>query len=310
MTTSANQAHFSDARGRRAAARRHGVALLARGHGGRRRHALHRRGGPGVARRRARGRHLRAQRRPARRPAAARPGLAGHPSRRRRGIGARAPARRRGHRPARIAASSSRARGACTRTSAASSRRPRTRVASTRSPSARASGSTRPGSRVRGSAGMPSRARGRTARSSIEEADRDRRRDRAGSSAGRSPTASGAVRRIGWNDILVVTPYNAQVRCLRARLGPARADRHGRQVPGPGGADRVLLDGDLERRGSAAERRVPLLAQPPERRDLASPGAGGARREPAGCSRSAAARSSRCAWSMRSAGSWRRPLRA
>jgi predicted RecB family nuclease len=32
--------------------------------------------------------------------------------------------------------------------------------------------------------------------------------------------SSGAIRRIGWDDILVVTPYNAQVRCLRARIGP------------------------------------------------------------------------------------------
>jgi uncharacterized protein len=30
----------------------------------------------------------------------------------------------------------------------------------------------------------------------------------------------GRVRRLGWDDILVVTPYNAQVRCLRPRLGP------------------------------------------------------------------------------------------
>jgi uncharacterized protein len=30
----------------------------------------------------------------------------------------------------------------------------------------------------------------------------------------------GRARRLGWDDVLVVTPYNAQVRCLRARLGP------------------------------------------------------------------------------------------
>ena len=30
----------------------------------------------------------------------------------------------------------------------------------------------------------------------------------------------GRDRRIGYDDVLVVTPYNAQVRCLRARLGP------------------------------------------------------------------------------------------
>jgi AAA domain len=30
----------------------------------------------------------------------------------------------------------------------------------------------------------------------------------------------GRARRIGYDDVLVVTPYNAQVRCLRTRLGP------------------------------------------------------------------------------------------
>ncbi|HEY8644550.1 MAG TPA: TM0106 family RecB-like putative nuclease [Gaiellaceae bacterium] len=30
----------------------------------------------------------------------------------------------------------------------------------------------------------------------------------------------GGEHRLGWNDVLVVTPYNAQVRCLRKRLGP------------------------------------------------------------------------------------------
>jgi predicted RecB family nuclease len=30
----------------------------------------------------------------------------------------------------------------------------------------------------------------------------------------------GHERRLGWDDVLVVTPYNAQVRCLRTRLGP------------------------------------------------------------------------------------------
>jgi uncharacterized protein len=30
---------------------------------------------------------------------------------------------------------------------------------------------------------------------------------------------NGREHRLGWNDVLVVTPYNAQVRCLAARLG-------------------------------------------------------------------------------------------
>ena len=54
-----------------------------------------------------------------------------------------------------------------------------------------------------------------------------------------------------------------------ARRAARRACRDGRQVPGPGGPDRLLLDGELERRGRTARRRLPLLAQPPERRDLA-----------------------------------------
>ncbi len=75
-----------------------------------------------------------AERRPARRPAAARAGLAGDPSRRARRprcsstcSAAPTPSRR-------TAASSSRAPGGCTPTSAASSRRPRTRAGSTPSP--------------------------------------------------------------------------------------------------------------------------------------------------------------------------------
>ena len=32
--------------------------------------------------------------------------------------------------------------------------------------------------------------------------------------------SDGRERRLGWDDVLVVTPYNAQVRCLRKRLGP------------------------------------------------------------------------------------------
>jgi uncharacterized protein len=54
--------------------------------------------------------------------------------------------------------------------------------------------------------------------SSIEEADRitaEIERVIGGSFTDRD----GAQRVIGWDDILVVTPYNAQVRCLRARLG-------------------------------------------------------------------------------------------
>jgi hypothetical protein len=54
--------------------------------------------------------------------------------------------------------------------------------------------------------------------SSVEEADR------IGAElellvGGTFTDSDGRERRLGWDDILVVTPYNAQVRCLRARLG-------------------------------------------------------------------------------------------
>ena len=71
---------------------------------------------------------------------------------------------------------------------------------------------------MQGSASCPSSTAANRA-SSIEEADRIAAE--IGRLIGGTFTDSGgAVRRIGWNDILVVTPYNAQVRCLRARIGP------------------------------------------------------------------------------------------
>ena len=47
------------------------------------------------------------------------------------------------------------------------------------------------------------------------------------------------------------------------------ARRHRRQVPGPGGADQHLLDDHLLARGCAARHELPLLAEPPQRGDLA-----------------------------------------
>jgi len=67
----------------------------------------------------------------------------------------------------------------------------------------------------------------------------------------------GRTRPLGERDFMVVAPYNAQVRRLPPRAGGGRAGRgprgHRRQVPGPRGADRLLLDGDLQRRGRAAQ---------------------------------------------------------
>ncbi len=79
--------------------------------------------------------------------------------------------------------------------------------------------------------------------------------------------ADGSVCEIGWNDVLIVAPYNAQVGAIQKMLAAgACGDR--RQVPGPGGADQHLLDDLVLRRGRAARHDVPLFAQPAERRDL------------------------------------------
>jgi predicted RecB family nuclease len=56
--------------------------------------------------------------------------------------------------------------------------------------------------------------------SSIEEADRIAT-ELALLVGGTTTDCDGRERRLGYDDVLVVTPYNAQVRCLRARLGPA-----------------------------------------------------------------------------------------
>jgi predicted RecB family nuclease len=55
--------------------------------------------------------------------------------------------------------------------------------------------------------------------SSVEEADRIAAELEL-LIAGTFTDRDGGERRIGYDDVLVVTPYNAQVRCLRARLGP------------------------------------------------------------------------------------------
>ena len=111
----------------------------------------------------------------------------------------------------------------------------------------------------------------------------------------------GSERPLTPGDCMVVTPYNAQVRVLTdvlpagVRIGTV--DRfQGQEAPG-----RLLLDGDLERGGRAAGRRLPVQPQPPQRRWSAAPAASriwSARRR---CSRPARRRSSRCDWSRRCA---------
>ena len=90
-------------------------------------------------------------------------------------------------------------------------------------------------------------------------------------------TDDDGTRPLRHEDILVVAPYNAQVRTLRSKLPPAVRGGHGRQVPGPGGACRRRLDGELDARGRAARDRVRLRPAPLQRRHVARPVPGRAR---------------------------------
>ena len=105
--------------------------------------------------------------------------------------------------------------------------------------------------------------RGRRARPRRERIKLDRQARRGPPASLRGRPRRGAVQRAG-------------------RRHPARAARgargHRRQVPGPGGAGEHLLD-DLQLAGGRPARHgLPLLAEPPQRRDLAGPMRGGRRR--------------------------------
>ena len=211
------------------------------------------------------------------RPAAARAGLAGHASRRRGGLRARAPARRGGHAPARarplprahLADASRRLPlrlGDVVREQAHLGRE----MCAARGRLTRPHGdrSALPRRRARGQQGLVARGGGgdpQAARAPAPGHVHELRRARAAPEL-RGRACRRAVQRPG---------------ALPAREArPAGADRHGRQVPGPGGARSLLLDGNVEPRRPAAEPRVPLLAQPPERRRVAREGARGAGGEP------------------------------
>ena len=85
--------------------------------------------------------------------------------------------------------------------------------------------------------------------------------------------ADGDVAVIGLRGILVVTPFNAQVREIEAALdGPRHhrcESRHSRQVPGTRSAGGHLLDGVVDGRGRAEGHGVPLRSAAAERGDVA-----------------------------------------
>jgi hypothetical protein len=82
---------------------------------------------------------------------------------------------------------------------------------------------------------------------------------------GLQPSSSSSARRssaISRNSSGSLTQLATTSRCAARRSAPAwRSDRHGGQVLGAGGTGRVLLDGEVERRGCTAHSRVPALAQ-------------------------------------------------
>ena len=231
------------------------------------------RGRPAVARQRRRGLAGRSKPRPARRPAAARPAAPGHASARRRGLG---PGSRPGRRVDHAAGPRplpGRGPGGSTRTCAGSPRRPSTRAASRPRRGWRAQDldGQRHAHRHRACASFRStttatatsrRRRRRLVAGLVGELVDGRRR--------RGRTRDGAVHRIGWDDVLVVAPYNAQVAEV-ARRPAAGPRRHRRQVPGPGGAGLDLLHGHLHAGGRAARHGVPLQPEPPQRGHVAGP---------------------------------------
>ena len=208
--------------------------------------------------------------RPARRPAAARAGHAGHHPRGRGRVGARAPARRRATTvPPDRGLFLEQHLAACTRTSAASS--PRRSTTGGSSSMRRAASARRSRRRAPALGCAAGRARRATAQSLAEEAERV--------AAEIARLLGGAVHRRDGVDAAAHARRHPRRRALqrpgalpaRAAAG-GRAGRHGRQVPGPGGAGRLLLDGELERRGRPARPGLPVQPQPAQRRRLAGAG--------------------------------------
>ncbi len=80
---------------------------------------------------------------------------------------------------------------------------------------------------------------------------------------------NGVARPIRHGDILVVAPYNAQVRCLRAKLPAAVAVGTVDKFQGQEAPIVFFSMATSSGGGHAAERRVPVLAQPAERGGVA-----------------------------------------
>ena len=254
------------------------------------------------------------QPRPPRRPAAARPAAPWVASARGRPVGAGARPRRPRDDAADRWACSSRRPGGSTRTLCAFTSevfyddrlepephlagqrlvRPPTAIATARGPAAPGGRDDRRRQRIAG--------RGGRGRARLRAIDRRRRRG-----LGRPRTAS--ARPIGWEDVLIVAPYNAQVGAIRRRLPPRGPGRHRRQVPGPGGADQHLLADDVVARSSRRAAWTSCTAATGSTSRHRGRAAWRSSSPHRTCSGSAPGRPSRCASPTRSAGSrsWPRP---
>ena len=113
---------------------------------------------------------------------------------------------------------------------------------------------------------VAARTGSRCCSSSTRAADSSRGRRRrpsrprsSGCSGRRTPTSTATTRPLTEADVLVVAPYNAQVRRVARDGAGRRARRHGRQVPGAGGTRRDRLVRQLEQRGRAARDPASLF---------------------------------------------------
>ena len=150
---------------------------------------------------------------------------------------------------------------------------------------------------------------------------RERQRLARGGAGGRArwcgrsstPAPPGSTSRAGCGpsrleDVLIVTPYNAQVRGHRG--GAARGGRrHRGQVPGPGGAGLHLLDGHQLGRRRAARHGVPVQPEPPQRGHVTGPLRHGRGRQPGPPARPLPHARARCSSPTPLRASWRWPGR-
>ena len=254
--------------------RRRDVLAVGVAEDGRRgRRPVRRRGRADLARQRGRDRPRDGQPRPARRPAAARPAAPGHRTRRAptgRRWRTSSATRRRCRRPR---ACSSRRPGGSIRTCAPSPRRCSTTTGSSREPHLDGQRSTPPDR----SSTAPARGCSTSRRSGADnespgEADavaalaRAHRRGRVDAGSIDDGRRS---RPIGWDDVLIVAPYNAQVGAIRRRLPPEARVGTVDKFQGQEAPISIYSMTTSSPGARAARDGLPVQPPPAQRRDVA-----------------------------------------